>query len=302
MAKDLQKVEKNSNKMSTFLNKEETREYLKGILGDKTNQFITSLSTLAGSSTALQNCDKKSLMTCMLKATSMNLPFDQNLGFAYAIPYKRKIKNPMGSGYTEITEAQFQMGAKGYIQLAQRSSQIEKLNAIEVVEGEFKGRDIFGEPIIQFLQDEETRNNLVRAGKIIGYMAAMRLINGFTKVIYWSKGQLLNHANEYSQSYKWAEYGDKSKGGGNKDSVWHTNFDAMAQKTVLKSLISKYAPMTTEMSEAIKYDQSVIRMDDNGVENVDYVDNADLMQGSIVDSSLEIKANNCKGEAINIDI
>lgn len=287
--------------MSVFLNEDKQKKYLQSILGERTSQFITSLCTLVGSNSNLQDCDRVSLMSCALKATSMNLPFDQNLGFAYAIPYKRKIKKPSGE-WEEITEAQFQMGVKGYIQLAQRTSQIEKLNAIEVVEGEFKGRDIFGEPVIQFLQDEDERNKLIHEGKIIGYLAAMKLINGFIKIIYWSKNQLLDHADRYSQSYKWAEHGDKSKGGGKKDSVWHTNFEAMAKKTVLKNLISQYAPLTTEMREAIKYDQSVITIGQNGEEKIDYVDSMESMENINLEAQAEIESNNCQGEVIDIDV
>ena len=238
--------------MSSFLTTENNKKYLESLLGDKTQAFITSLSTMVGSNEALNKCDRSSLLGCALKATSMSLPFDQNLGFAWAVPYANK--------------AQFQMGYKGYIQLAQRSSQIQQLNAREVVEGEYKGDDIMGEPIIEWLPVEE------REGKdIVGYMAGMRLVNGFTKIIYWSKVKIEKHAERYSQAYKYA------KKVGQKDAVWINNFDAMAKKTVLKDLISKYAPMSVDMQQAIKYDQSVILTDpDTGTEEVVYVDNPEV--------------------------
>ena len=247
--------------MSSFLTTENNKKYLESLLGDKTQAFITSLSTMVGSNATLNKCERASLLGCALKATSMNLPFDQNLGFAYAVPYK--------------DQAQFQMGYKGFIQLAQRSGQIQQLNPREVVEGEYKGDDIMGEPIIEWLPNEE------REGKeIVGYMAGMRLVNGFTKIIYWSKAKIEAHANKYSQAYRYA------KKVGQKDAVWISNFDAMAKKTVLKDLISKYAPMSVEMQQAIKYDQSVVLTDpETGSEEVVYVDNPE--ENTIVTISKE---------------
>ena len=235
--------------MSSFLTTENNKKYLESLLGDKTQAFITSLSTMVGSNATLNKCDRASLLGCALKATSMNLPFDQNLGFAYAVPYANK--------------AQFQMGYKGYIQLAQRSSQIQQLNAREVREGEYKGDDMMGEPVIEWLSVEEREDK-----EIVGYMAGMKLVNGFTKIIYWSKAKIEKHADRYSQAYKYA------KKTGQADAVWVSNFDAMAKKTVLKDLISKYAPMSVEMQDAIKYDQSVILTDpETGTEEIVYIDN-----------------------------
>lgn len=235
--------------MSKYLTTENNKKYLESLLGDKTQSFITSLSTMVGSNPTLNDCDRASLLGCALKATSMNLPFDQNLGFAYAVPYANK--------------AQFQMGYKGFIQLAQRSSQIHQLNAREVVEGEYKGDDMMGEPIIEWLPVEDREDK-----PIVGYMAGMRLVNGFTKIIYWSKAKIEKHADRYSQAYR------RAKAKKQMDAVWINNFDAMAKKTVLKDLISKYAPMSVEMQQAIKYDQSVILTDpETGEEVIEYVDN-----------------------------
>ena len=235
--------------MSSFLTTENNKKYLESLLGNKTQAFITSLSTMVGSNPTLNKCERASLLGCALKAASMDLPFDQNLGFAWTIPYGNK--------------AQFQMGYKGFVQLAQRSSQIQQLNAREVKEGEYKGDDIMGEPIIEWLPVDEREEK-----EVVGYMAGMKLINGFTKIIYWSKQKIEKHADRYSQAYRYA------KKAGQTDAVWISNFDAMAKKTVLKDLISKYAPMSVEMQQAIKYDQSVILTDpDTGTEEVVYVDN-----------------------------
>lgn len=134
---------------------------------------------------------------------------------------------------------------------------------------------MMGEPIIEWLPVEEREDK-----EVVGYMAGMKLVNGFTKIIYWSKVKIEKHADRYSQAYRYA----KKKG--QADAVWINNFDAMAKKTVLKDLISKYAPMSVEMQQAIKYDQSVILTDpETGTEEVVYVDNPE--ENAIVTISKE---------------
>lgn len=238
--------------MSSFLTNDNTKKYLESILGNKTQTFITSLSTMVGNDNKLNLCDRKTILGCALKATSMNLPFDPNLGFAYAIPYGN--------------QAQFQMGYKGYIQLAQRSGKVAKLNVREVYEGELVDEDMFGEPVLKWIPLDERENK-----KIIGYCAGLQLTNGFIKVIFWSTEKVQKHAEKYSQAYKYA------KKVGQKDAIWITDFDKMAKKTVLKDLLKTYAPMSVEMEQVIKYDQAVILSDpDTGTEKLIYVDNSDV--------------------------
>lgn len=243
----------NQTAMSVYLSNDNTKKYLQSILGEKTGQFITSLTSLAGSSKALKNCDRNSLLSCALKATSMELPFDQNLGFAWCIPYK--------------TTATFQVGVKGYIQLALRTGQYQSLNARDVRQGEFSGRDFVGDPIINWLPDEERANK-----EIIGFMAGLQLVNGFKKVIYWSVPEIEKHAEKYSQSYR------KYKKTGNvDDTIWASQFEKMAEKTVLKSLISRYGIMSTDMQKAVKSDQSKINIDlETGEESIEYIDNPEV--------------------------
>lgn len=243
----------NQTAMSVYLSNDNTKKYLQSILGEKTGQFITSLTSLAGSSKALKNCDRNSLLSCALKATSMELPFDQNLGFAWCIPYK--------------TTATFQVGVKGYIQLALRTGQYQSLNARDVRQGELSGRDFVGDPIINWLPDEERANK-----EIIGFMAGLQLVNGFKKVIYWSVPEIEKHAEKYSQSYR------KYKKTGNvDDAIWASKFEKMAEKTVLKSLISRYGIMSTDMQTAVKSDQSKINIDlETGEENIEYIDNPEV--------------------------
>lgn len=253
----------NEGTMSAFLSKDNIKEYLQKILGERTPQFITSLSTIVGSDEKLNACTRNSLMSCALKAASMNLPLDPSLGFAYAIPFKDNKKG--------VSIAQFLLGAKAFTQLAYRSGQVSRLNAMEVVEGEFKGRDFIGEPVIEFLPEDERKGR-----EVIGYMAGMQLTNGFTKVVYWTVKDLLKHATNYSQTYKAdLKYGSKS-------SLWNTNFDAMARKTVLKNLLSKYAPLDTTLQQAIKYDQATIQYnEETGEEEITYPDNMEELKTTI---------------------
>lgn len=244
----------NQTAMSVYLSNDKTKKYLESILGNRTGQFITSLNSLASSSKSLKNCDRNSLLACALKATSMNLPFDPNLGFAWCVPYK--------------TTATFQVGVKGYIQLALRTGQYQSLNAREVREGEFCGRDFVGDPIINWIGEEERADK-----KIIGFMAGLELVNGFRKVIYWSISEIEKHAERYSQSYR--KY---KKTGTLDDAIWASQFEKMAEKTVLKALISRYGIMSTDIQQAVKSDQSRISVDvETGEEKIEYIDNPDLI-------------------------
>lgn len=244
--------------MSAYLTNDTTKKYLESMLGNNTKSFITSLSTMVGSNSQLNACDRKSILGCALKSVGLNLPFDPNLGFCYAIPYK--------DGQTGESIATFQMGVKGFIQLALRSGQIRKLNVMAVKEGEFIGRDISGDPEIKWLSESE-RVKL----ETVGYMAYIQTTAGFEKVIYWAIEEVQKHAKSYSQAYR-----NALKSGKTNNVVWIDNFDKMAEKTVLKALISRYAPMSVELQEAIKYDQSSIIIDPvTGQENVSYVDNVE---------------------------
>ena len=192
----------------------------------------------------------------------MGLPFDSNLGFTWAVPYGNV--------------ATFQIGAKGYIQLALRTGQYRYIGSRDVREGEFLGRNFVGDPEISWLPDNE-RKDL----KIIGYMAGIELINGFRKVIFWTVNDVEAHAQRYSQSYR------KYKKSGNKnDAIWALQFDKMAEKTLLKLLISKYGIMSTDMQQAVVSDQSKINIDiDTGEENIEYIDNPTVLENDSLTSS-----------------
>lgn len=175
----------------------------------------------------------------------MNLPINPNLGFAYIIPYK--------SNKTGKYEAQFQMGYKGFIQLAQRSGQFKRINATDVREGELLGVNrLSGELNIEWIEDEKERNTK----PVVGYIGYFKLLNGFEKELYMTVEELQSHGKKYSQSFK-RGYG-----------LWADEFDTMAKKTVLKLLISKYGALTTNLQEAILADQSAV-----GEDGYNYIDN-----------------------------
>nr|DAE42598.1 MAG TPA: RecT protein [Caudoviricetes sp.] len=234
---------------NSFMMNPNTQDYLKSVLKEKSASFMNNMVALVANNRALQPCKPASIMYVGLKATALGLPLDQNLGFAYAIPYK---DNKAGE-----TVAQFQMGYKGFIQLALRTGQFSTINATDIREGEISS--------INRLTGEITFTDVPdRAGrKIVGYAAFFRLTNGFRKTLYMSVEEITEHAKRYSQTFK-SEYTRKS-------SKWTTDFDAMATKTVLKLLLSKYAPLSVEMQElreAITADQA--SFGDNG--EIDYID------------------------------
>ena len=227
--------------VAQYLNGDSIKRYVESLLKDRTGQFITSLVSMANLTPGLAKCDPKSLLNCGLKAASLNLPLDNNLGFAYAIPYGR--------------EAQFQAGYRAFVQLAQRTGQYKRINVIEVHAGELVKWDSFTEELeLCLIEDVETREKQ----PVIGYAGMFELLNGYRKVSYWSKEKVTKHAKRFSKTF--------TRG------PWQTDFDAMAKKTVIKELLSKWGPLSTEMQEAVRFDQSVIKKDDDGSEYPYYVD------------------------------
>lgn len=228
---------------------EQTQQYLQQVLHERKSSFVNNIVALVSNSVSLQECVPMSLIYAGLKATALNLPLDPNLGFAYVIPYKNNKKG--------ITEAQFQIGYKGLIQLAIRTGQYLLLNVTEVRHGEYKGTNLLtGEVEVSAVPDRESQ-------PVIGYVAYFKLTNGFAKALYMTVDKVKEHATRYSQTYS-SKY-DYIR----KSSKWTTDFDEMAKKTVLKLLLSKYGPLSVEMRNAIEADQAVI--DDQGY--AQYLDN-----------------------------
>jgi len=243
-----------------------TQDYLAQVLGDKKQSFVNNLTALVANNATLQECEPITLMYAGIKATALDLPLDANLGFAYVIPFRDNKQNK--------TLAQFQIGYRGFLQLAQRSGLFKTINVRDVREGEIIEEDfISGE--IQFQKLKENRET----AKIIGYVAYFKLNNGFEKMSYWSVAEIEAHGKKYSQTFK--------KGFG----LWKDNFEAMATKTVLKLLLAKYAPLSVEMQGAITSDQAVISSKKDAetnttYEEVIYVDNGGETEIEVEDLEL----------------
>ena len=238
------------------------------MLGENSGSFISSILTIVNNNSRLRECSAASILSAASTAAALKLPITPSLGFAHIVPYRTK------NGY----QAVFQIGWKGLVQLAMRSNQYRKIHAGKVCEGQIKEVDfITGDPI---------RGEKI-SDKVVGYTAYFELINGFNKTLYMTVEDLKEHAKKYSQSYA---YDIKNNA---RTSVWSTNFDAMAKKTVLKLLISKFGIMnidynSTDMARALASDQSVISEDGT----YRYIDNerksSDIDSIAFVDETADI--------------
>lgn len=223
-----------------------TDTYLTSVLAERKGEFINNLTAVVANDSKLQACEPVTLMYAALKATALRLPLDPNLGQAYIIPYKNNRERK--------TEAQFQIGWKGFIQLAIRSGQFQTINTTEIREGEVQGYNLMtGEVNVQAKPNREQL-------PVVGYLAYFKLTNGFAKSLYMSAEEIEQHATRYSQSYR-GKYKDSS--------LWATDKEAMAKKTVLKLLLNRFAPLSVDMQNAVQADQSVL----HGDGKFEYVDN-----------------------------
>jgi recombination protein RecT len=215
---------------------------LDDLLHERKGQFVSNLTALVANNANLQECEPFTLMFAALKATALNLPIEPSLGMAHVIPYKNKKRG--------VTEAQFQIGYKGFQQLALRTGQYKHINTTEVRQGEIGKRNrLTGEIDWNWIDDEAKRLET----PIIGYVNYFCLLNGFESTFYMSKEEMNAHALRYSQTYKSTISYIKEQ------SKWTTDFDAMALKTVIKLNLSKNGVLSTELQDAIRADQSVMR-------------------------------------------
>ena len=256
-------VGSNSNSLSTGINgigipalksllaTEAIRKQMKSLLGDKAGHFMMAIVGVVEGTPQLQDCEPQSIINSAIASATLDLPIEKNLGYAYIVPYKDK--------------AQFQMGYKGYIQLALRSGQYKYINSIEIKEGELENYNLLtGEFNFKFIEDINQRLE----AKTIGYASYIEFTNGFGNTLYMTKEQVLDHAEKYSQSYGT----DLKKG--YSSSNWSKNFDAMALKTVLKLNLSKYGALSVSVQKALQIDGSSIKsISEEGTINVEYVDN-----------------------------
>ncbi len=254
-------------KFSLAIQSEGYKKLINNTLGDpkRSAKFIAAISSAVATNPGLQECDAGSILSGALLGEALNLSPSPQLGQYYLVPFDQKKYNEKTKKYEVISKkAQFQLGYKGYIQLAIRSGQYKDIDVIEVREGEYLGRNkITGKHQFEFIEDEVERENK----PIIGYMAYFEYLNGFYKNLYWSKEKMQKHALEYSQAYA----GDVKKG--TNYSFWSKDFDGMAFKTMLRQLISKWGIMSIDMQEALTKDMSVIKEDGT----CDYVDNQPIV-------------------------
>lgn len=233
------------NSVKTLFTREDIKKRFEEVLGKRAPAFITSVLQIVNANDMLKDADPVTVLNAAATAASMDLPLNQNLGFAYIVPYN--VKQSDGS---YRTMAQFQLGYKGFIQLAQRSGQFLTISSATVYEGQL----IESNPLAGFKFDWT-----VKSDKVIGFVAYFKLINGFEKQLYMTVEQAKAHGVKYSQTFK--------KGFG----LWKTDFEAMAHKTVLKLLLSRYAPLSIEMQKAIITDQAIVNDIDG--QDVTYADN-----------------------------
>ena len=264
---------------SLYLTSDAVKNHINKVIGGKNGpRFISSIISAVNTNPALQECSRQSILSAALLGETLKLSPSPQLGQYYMVPYNDKNKGKV---------AQFQLGYKGYIQLALRSGQYKKLNVLAIKEGELISYDPLNEEInVKLIEDEAERE----AVPTVGYYAMFEYMNGFRKTMYWSKNKMLLHADRYSQAFSAAgcdiatKYGTKHKvsyeeyEAGNYpqndtwmySSFWYKDFDGMAYKTMLRQLISKWGIMSIDMIDAMDRDMTVINPDGT----VEYVEEA----------------------------
>lgn len=277
-------------KFSIAIQTDAYKKLINNTLGDpkRANKFIASISSAVATNPQLQKCDAGSILSGALLGEALNLSPSPQLGQFFLVPYDKK-QNVNGEWVVVESNAQFQLGYKGYIQLAIRSGQYKDIDVIDVREGEYLGRDkTTGKHQFEFIEDEVERENK----PIIGYMAYFEYLNGFYKNIYWSKEKMQKHALEYSQAYA----SDVKKG--TTYSFWSKDFNGMAFKTMLRQLISKWGVMSVEIQEAITKDMTVVKEDGS----YDYVDNQQTVSTPTVEEiNNEVKEEKTEIKQVNIN-
>ena len=230
-------------RFNNVLFSESMQEYISDTLRDKRGK-IADLCSIVSNNPKLQECDPSSIIFSWLKSVELGLSLNSNLGLAHLVPYSGK--------------AQFQIGYKGLYQLAMRTGEYLTINVADIRTGELLNYDPVKD-IYEFkFADSSTRDSI----SIVGYCAYLKMRNGFEKTLYWSINKIRQHGKQYSKMYNYS------------DGLWQKNFDAMARKTVLKSLLSKWGLLSIDLEKAISYDQAVFEKD-----TLKYIDNpADEMQ------------------------
>ncbi len=249
------------DRMKSALSAESVQQQFRNALADNAPLFIASLIDVYASDSKLQRCSPGLVIMEALKAATLKLPINKNLGFAYIIPYDKSKK--VGDKWEKVSIPQFQAGYKAFIQLAMRTGQYRYINADMVYEGEkVESNRITGALTITGEPSGE---------KVIGYFAYFETLNGFSKALFWTIDRVTAHAKRFSKSYEY------------KDSAWQTAPDEMGMKTVLKALLSKYGILSVEMVSAITDDR-----DDEAEAQaeVDQNANQDILDIEVTESTL----------------
>lgn len=239
--------------MTAYLTQDAVKNQINNVIGGKNGtRFITSIVSAVNANEQLQQCTNQSILSAALLGESLNLSPSPMLGYYYMVPFNDRNKGKV---------AQFQIGYKGLIQLAIRSGQYKKINVMSIKKGELEYFDPLNEEIkVKLMVDNwDAREK----AETIGYYAMFELVNGFKKAIYWSKEQMEAHALQYSQGYR------AKKG----YTFWEKDFDAMAHKTLLRQILSKWGIMSTELQTAVEADEAVIEEDGSKT----YVDNEEII-------------------------
>ena len=265
-------------KFSTAITSQTYQKLIRQTLGDKkkAERYTAAIMSAVATNPALQECESATILSGSLLAESLNLSHSPQLGRYYLVPFKDKKAG--------TTKAQFILGYKGYIELAVRSGQYKHINALPIKEGELVFYDPFNDEIqFKAIQDPDEREN----AKTIGYYAMFEYLNGFRKVLYWSKKQMIRHADRYSPAfsakatggkYPKVSFEDYEAGRYDKNdewlysSFWYKDFDGMACKTMLRQLISKWGIMSADMQQAFAADNAVVEANENGAFTVAEVD------------------------------
>jgi recombination protein RecT len=241
-------IQKSPLTAKALFNQDNIKKKFEEMMGKKAQGFITSVLQIVSSSDLLSKADPMSVYNAAAVAATLDLPLNNNLGFAYIVPYNQSYKDEKGV-WQKKQVAQFQMGYKGFVQLAQRSGVFKTISATPIYEGQL----IEENPLTGFVFDFTKK----KSEKLIGFASYFSLINGFEKTFYMSLEQMNAHGLRFSKTFK--------------DGLWKTDLVGMGNKTVLKLLLSKFAPLSIEMQKATIMDQAVIN--DHTTEDITYVDN-----------------------------
>lgn len=263
-------AQKAKPKFSVAIQSDAYKNLINNTLNDpkRASRFIANITSAVSVNPTLQECDAATILSAGLLGEALNLSPSPQLGQFYMVPYEDKRRN--------CKVAQFQLGYKGYIQLAIRSGQYRKINVLPIKEGELVKFDPMTEEIeVNLIEDDELREKT----PTMGYYAMFEYVNGFRKAMYWSYKKMLNHADQYSKAFSKKTYEDIKAGKIPQDqmwkysSFWYRDFDSMAMKTMLRSIISRWGIMSIEMQQALEFDQGVGIVKDGKTAGVEYVDN-----------------------------